>query len=99
MMRLVGRWLPGRERGLVADSRFAALALLDKVKTLPRASVIPRRRLDAGRDDPAPPREPGTNGRPRLPARRRPPLASVLADEKTPLDRVDRGAVGGGRAT
>src|SRR5215475_7511948 len=60
MMRLVVRWLPGRERAFVAASSFAALELLDKVKTWPRASVITRLRLDAALDDPSPPREPGT---------------------------------------
>ena len=38
MMRLVVRWLPGREIAFVADSSFAALELLDQVKTLPHAS-------------------------------------------------------------
>src|SRR5438132_4419691 len=36
MMRLVVRWLPGREMVFVAASSFAALELLDKVATLPR---------------------------------------------------------------
>ena len=83
MIRLVVRWLPGREVAFVADSSFAALELLDKVKTLPRASVITRLRLDAALYDPPPPREPGTKGRPRLKGKRRPTLAAVLADEKT----------------
>lgn len=69
MMRLVVRWWPGRELACVADSCFAALELLDKVKTWPRARVITRLRLDAALDDPSPPREPGTKGRPRPKAR------------------------------
>jgi hypothetical protein len=84
MMRLVVRWLPGREIVFVADSSFAALELLDKVKTLPRGSVITRLRLDAALYDPAPPRAPGTKGRPRLKGKRRPTLEAVLADERTP---------------
>ncbi len=83
MIRLVGRWLPGRAIVWVADSSFAALELLDKVKTVPRASVITRLRLDAALYDPLPPRPPGTRGRPRLKGRRRPTLEAVLADEKT----------------
>ena len=83
MMRLVVRWLPGRELAFVADSSFAALELLDKVTTWPRASVITRLRLDAALYDPSPPRDPGTKGRPRLTGKRRPTLAAVLADEKT----------------
>ena len=83
MIRLVVRWLPGRELVFVADSSFAALELLDKVKTLPRASVITRLRLDAALYDPPPPREPRTKGRPRLKGKRRPTLEAVLADEQT----------------
>jgi hypothetical protein len=35
MIQLVVRWLPGREIVYVADSSFAALELLDKIKTVP----------------------------------------------------------------
>jgi hypothetical protein len=83
MIRLVVRWLPGRAVALVADSSFAALELLDKVATLPRASVITRLRLDAALYDPPPPRKPSTKGRPRLKGKRRPTLEAVLADERT----------------
>ena len=83
-IRLVVRWLPGRAVALVADSRVAALELRDKVATLPRASVITRRRLDAALDDPPPPRKPRTKGRPRLQGKRRPTLEAVVADARTP---------------
>ena len=83
MIRLVGRWLPGRALVFVADSSFAALELLDKVATLPRASVITRLRLDAALYDPPPPRKPKTMGRPRLQGKRRPTLEAVLADKRT----------------
>ena len=88
MMRLVVRWLPGREIVFVADSSFAALELLDKVATLPRASVMTRLRLDAALYDPPPPRMPRTTGRPRLTGKRRPTLEAVLADERTPWTRL-----------
>ena len=55
-MRLVVRWLPGREIAFVADSSFAVLELLDKVKTLRRGSIITRLRPDAALSDPPPPR-------------------------------------------
>jgi DDE superfamily endonuclease len=84
MIRLVVRWVPGREVAFVADRSFAALELLDRSKALPRASMITRRRLDAALYDPPPPRPPGTQGRPRLKGTRHPPLAAVLADERTP---------------
>jgi DDE superfamily endonuclease len=84
MRRLVVRWRPGRAIVCVADSSWAALELLDKVKTLPRGSVITRLRLDAALYDPPPSRAPGTQGRPRLQGKRRPTLEAVLADEKPP---------------
>jgi hypothetical protein len=83
MIQLVVRWLPDRGIVFVADSSFAALELLDKVATLPRASVLTRLRLDAALYDPPPPRKPGTKGRPRLKGKRRPTLEAVLADERT----------------
>jgi hypothetical protein len=83
MIRLLGRWLPGREIVGVADSSFAVLELLAKVQTLPRASLVTRLRLDAALYDPAPHRKPGTNGRPRLKGKRRPTLEATLTDETT----------------
>ena len=83
MIRLLGRWLPGREIVCVADSSFAVLELLAKVQTLPRASLVTRLRLDAALYDPAPHRKPGTNGRPRLKGKRRPTLEATLTDETT----------------
>ena len=83
MIRLVVRWLPGRAVAWATDSSFAALELLDKVATLPRASVITRLRLDAALSDPPPPRRPSTKGRPRLTGKRRATLEAVLADERT----------------
>jgi hypothetical protein len=83
IIRLVTRWVPGREIAFVADSSFAVLELLDKVKTLPRTSVITRLRLDAALYDPPPPRLSGTTGRPRLKGKRRSTLEAVLADEGT----------------
>jgi DDE superfamily endonuclease len=88
IMQLVVRWLPGREVAFVADSSFAALELLDKVKRLPRGSVITRLRLDAALYDPPPPRAPGTIGRPRLKGKRRPTLEAVVADTRTPWTTV-----------
>ena len=84
IIRIVRRWLPGREIVFVADSSFAALEWLALVARLPRVSVITRLRLDAALYDPPPQRAPGTKGRPRLKGKRRPTLEAVLADEKTP---------------
>src|SRR5437763_85746 len=75
-------WLPGREVVLLGDSSFAVLDLLT---ALIRHGVISvtRLRLDAALYEPAPPRQPGTKGRPRKKGKRLPSLAQVLADAST----------------
>jgi hypothetical protein len=83
IIRIVRRWLPGREIVFVADSSFAALEWLALVARWPRVSVITRLRLDAALYDPPPQRAPGTKGRPRLKGKRRPTLEAMLVDEKT----------------
>src|SRR5215213_7523967 len=77
MVLQVRRWLPERELVLVADMGFAALELL---AALSRRGVIciTRLRLDAALDDPAPPRHPGTKGRPRTKGARLPNLSEML---------------------
>jgi hypothetical protein len=81
------RWMPKRPLVLVADSGFAALELL---ATLVRHGVIcvTRLRLDAALYKPAPPRRPGTIGRPRTKGARLPSLAEGLTDTATPWQRV-----------
>jgi hypothetical protein len=76
------RWLPGREVVLLGDSSFAALDLL---AALARYGLIciTRLRLDAALYEPAPPRQPGTVGRPRIKGARRPNLSVILTDERT----------------
>jgi hypothetical protein len=76
------RWLPGRGVVLLGDSSFAALDLL---AALARHGLIciTRLRLDAALYEPAPPRRPGTVGRPRTKGARLPNLSVILADEHT----------------
>lgn len=81
------RWVPGRELVLVADSGFAALELLAGLNRH-GVTCITRLRLDAALYDPAPPRLPGTNGRPRTKGARLPNLSDVLADAGTRWRRV-----------
>jgi len=81
------RWLPGRELVVVADSAFAALELLAAVSRH-RVAVITRLRLDAALYDPAPPRLPGTVGRPRTKGKRLANLSDVLTDPATAWQRV-----------
>jgi hypothetical protein len=67
---------------LVADSSFAAL---DFLAALAGHGVIciTRLRLDAALYDPAPPRLPGTLGRPRTKGKRLANLSQVLSDAGT----------------
>jgi len=81
------RWLPARTLVLIGDSSFAALELL---AALVRDGLIcvTRLRLDAALYSPAPPRQPRTRGRPRTKGERLPTLATVLADQATPWQRM-----------
>ena len=76
------RWLPGRDIIVVGDSGFAALELLAAL-TRHEVTGITRLRLDAALYDPAPPRLPGTNGRPRTKGARLPNLSEVLRSTHT----------------
>jgi hypothetical protein len=81
------RWLPGREIVLVGDNGFSALDLL---AALARRGVVcvTRLRLDAALYEPAPPRLPGTVGRPRTKGKRLPTLAAVTTEATTSWQRV-----------
>ncbi len=81
------RWLPGRDLILVTDSGFSALLFLDAMRQA-GITTITRLRLDAALYEPAPPRPPGTTGRPRTKGARLPTLSEVLAAESTPWRRV-----------
>jgi len=80
-VRLVRRWLPERELVVVGDHTYAALEWLDAVG--PAVCVITRLRLDAALYEPAPPRHPRQNGRPRKKGKRLPTLEKVLSDSTT----------------
>ena len=81
MLRLLARWLPTRSLVVVADQAFSALAFLDGVRH--QVAVITRLRLDAALFEPAPPRRPGTVGRPRCKGDRLPTLQARLDDPNT----------------
>jgi hypothetical protein len=84
MIRQVRRWLPDRALVVVADSTYAVLELLADAAGLPQpVTMVTRLRLDAALYDPAPPREPGTKGRPRLKGERQPTLATRVLDPAT----------------
>jgi hypothetical protein len=84
MLLQVRRWLPKRVLVLVADSSFAVIVLLWRMQQLAYPiCMVTRFRLDAALYEPAPPRQPRQNGRPRLKGARLPTLAQVLQDPKT----------------
>jgi DDE superfamily endonuclease len=80
------RWLPGRRVVAVADSGFAAIALLRDLA--PHLRVVTRLRLDACLCEPPPRRRPGTTGRPPVKGARQPRLTERLADPATPWRRI-----------
>ena len=84
MFLVVRRWVPERALVVVTDSSFAVITLLWRVRQLPNPiCCITRLRLDAALYEPAPPRKPRQNGRPRLKGKRLPTLAQVLANTAT----------------
>lgn len=86
MVLQLRRWLPKRTLILVGDNTYAALEWLDSVRR--HATLITRLRLDAALYEPAPPRSPGTMGRPRKKGSRLPTLREVLTDPKTSWQRI-----------
>jgi DDE superfamily endonuclease len=75
-VRLVRHWLPERALVVVGDAAYAPLEWLNAVRHA--MCVITRLRLDAALYEPAPPRQPRPNGRPRKKGRRVPTLEKVL---------------------
>lgn len=93
MLLQLRRWQPRREIIRVADGGHASLKLLDRCQRLANPiTFITRLRLDAALYEPAPPREPKQNGRPRLKGERLPNLSAILQDPQTQWRRL---AVGG----
>lgn len=83
------RWLPGRDLVVVADSSFAVIALLARMRQLAHPiCLITRFRLDAALYEPAPLRRPHQNGRPRVKGKRLPTLAQVAKHPATRWQRV-----------
>ena len=83
MVMLLRRWLPHRPLALVGDNGYAVLHLLHRCQSLREpVTLIARLRLDAALYAPAPPREPGQNGRPPLKGQRRPSLKAILEQDQ-----------------
>ncbi len=81
LLLLLHRWSPERPLVVVGDSAYAVLDFL--AATRGAATVVTRLRLDARLFAPAPPRQPGQRGRPRIKGDRLPSLAQRAADPAT----------------
>jgi len=78
------RWLPARAIVVVADSGYAAIALLARCARLRQPiAIVTRLRLDAALYEPAPARRPGQRGRSRKKGARLPTLAARVAAPAT----------------
>jgi hypothetical protein len=86
LLLMIKRWVPDRPIVVVADSSFSVLELLGAVRH--KVCVVTRLRLDAGLYDPAPPRKPGTRGRPPVKGVRQPALRDVLNAACTQWQRI-----------
>ena len=75
------RWLPDRRLIIVADASFAALDLIAALRR--QVCLITRLRIDASLFAPAPPRQLGQIGRPRLKGQRLPKFVAMLVDPET----------------
>jgi hypothetical protein len=85
----VRRWLPTRNLVIVADSSFAVITLLARLRRLPNpVCMITRFRLDAGLYEPAPPRKAHQLGRTRVKGKRLPTLEAIALQRKTRWKRV-----------
>src|SRR5262245_17071453 len=84
MLLVVRRWMPEPSLVLVTASSFAVITLLARLSRVAHPICrITRLRLDAALYEPAPPRKPRQNGRPRLKGKRLPTLAQVLENTAT----------------
>jgi DDE superfamily endonuclease len=87
MILLVRRWLPGVDLTVIGDQTYSVHELGGACACRGVRLLAPLR-LDAALYAPAPPRRPGTNGRPRVKGKRLPQLKQVLKEAETIWHRV-----------
>jgi hypothetical protein len=92
LLKVLKRWLPGRDIVVVGDGAYAAIDFLHGCQQI-GVTFITRLRLDAALYDPAPPYS--GRGRPRKKGQRQPNLADRLTDEQTVWKRVQLNWYGG----
>jgi hypothetical protein len=84
ILRLLTRWLPNRLLIFGGDGSFAVLERLPAGSQTPHAHLMTRLRMDAEWWHPAPERQPGQHGRPRVQGARRPSPHQRLDAPNTP---------------
>ena len=83
------RWIPDRRLVVVGDGTYATNELASFCSKLANpVTLITRLRLDAALFDPAPPRLPGTKGRPRVKGKRQPTLEKRICDPAAEWSRI-----------
>ena len=82
MVLQLRRWLPDRTLVVVGDNTYAVIELLARCRQVAVIFVV-RFRLDAALYAPAPKREPGAKGRPRVKGERLRSLCQILDDPDT----------------
>lgn len=87
MILIVRRWLPDAEITVVGDQAYSCVELAHGCVRA-KARLIAPLRMDARLYEPAPPRLPGTSGRPRVKGERLPKLDAVLASPQTGWQKV-----------
>jgi hypothetical protein len=86
MILVLRRWLPQTTITVLGDQTYS-VAELGRACAGRKVRLIAPLRLDARLYEPAPQRQPGAQGRPRLKGPRLPKLSQVLASERTPWSR------------
>jgi hypothetical protein len=82
ILRLIRRWLPGRTVKVLGDGNYGSIEL-GLVAHDTQLTLITPLRLDANLFAPAPARQPGQMGRPRVKGAALPKLTAVLTDPMT----------------
>jgi len=87
LILLVSRWFPDDEIVMLGDSAYGGRSVLSFLP--PNVHLISRVHPRAALYEPAPPKVPGTPGRPRKKGDRRPGMAEWAADPSRPWERLD----------
>ena len=87
LLRRICAWLPERKIKLLGDNTYSSIEL-GLLAQKEKVALISPLRLDANLFAPAPPRQPGQKGAPRVKGAALPKLTSVLADPTTKWTRV-----------